>query len=354
MKRSLKNKGFTLLEVVVAIGLAAAVMGGITIVMGKAMSLKSASETLNRIKKIEAALEITYRENVNYVEQNCYGWTSSPCDNIVILPTQPSSTTIYVYTYSDTVRNAWREAGCSLSVSGSITYGTCPDGYGSNFTFTGLAYHHAGGTNYLNGYNRTPYSVTITSGTNAAITDTWNSGHLDSEYLARSQEKILTVARAMKSYHLSRLVTEAIKRPCTAGVGGLESSDDIVIPWIWQAPSSNPSSMCSGISAGSCGCTAFSSSYWPNNIAYNTINTAALWTSLLNGIGLNTSYRVDGYGNAMTAGLLTQPNGNIIASIPATPAPSYSWAGASPPYGGHVGLWVGGSWVYSERVIYAQ
>ena len=109
-----------------------------------------------------------------------------------------------------------------------------------------------------------------------------------------------------------------------------------MVPWIWQAVGSSPSARCTGISAGDCGCTGFSAAIWQTNVTYNTVNSVALWTAFLNGIGLNTSYRVDGFGNPLVTGLLTYPGGGIVASVPPTPSPSYTWAALFPPYGVHV------------------
>jgi len=354
-----KKNGFTLLEVIMAIAVSTVMLSGLMAIVHKAVSFRGTTNTITNVKKIKTAFENLYRDNVKYVEDTCYGWTGAGCTSLSILPVldagDATGATLFVDTYSAGVVKSFEEAGCTLTLTAEPRYQmTCTDGYGSKYLFTGVTNTHPVNALYLNGYNRTPYTITVTSGGNSQITDQWSSGYLDSEYMARSQEKVLTIARGMKTYHLSRTVFEAIKNPCTAGVGGLESSDDIIIPWIWQAVGTSPSVTCSGISAGSCGCTGFTAAIWQSNVAYNTINTVAMWTAFLNGIGLNASYRVDGFGNPITVGLLTQPNGTILASAPNTPAPTYTWVGASPPYGGHVGVRNGAAWVYSERVVYAQ
>lgn len=355
-----RNRGFTLLEVVVAVAVSTVLLSGIMAMIHKTISFKGTVTTITDLKKIEMALETLYRDNIRYVEDNCYGWTGAGCTALSLVPALDTSdatnATLFIDTNSTGVIKAFEEAGCVLTVTAVPRYRmTCTDGYGSKVTFTGISNEHSRNSLYMNGYNRTPYTVTMTSGGNSQIVDVWNAGYLDSEYMTRSQEKVLGISRAMKTYHLSRTVYEAIKNPCTSGTGGIESADDIIIPWIWQVMGSSPSLACSGVSAGNCGCTVFTAAVWQNNVAYNTVNTAVLWSTLLTGLGLSQAYRVDGFGNPMTVGLLTYANGTVIASTPSAPAPTYTWAGFSPPYGGHVGVRnAGGAWIYSERVVYAQ
>ncbi len=351
------RKGFSLIEVVVAIALGSVLMAGIMAMVQKTISFRGTASTLDRIQKIETALETLYRENIRYVETQCYGWADAGCAGLSLVPSLNNSTTLNVDTYSETAVRAFENAGCTAT-SGAVPRHTvvCPDGHMSDFMFSNLNNIHPAGSQYLNGYNRTPFKVTITSGANDQLTDTWSTGYLDSEYSSRSQEKILTIARGMKTYHLARTIFEAIKNPCTTGAGGLESADDIVIPWMWQAVGGSPSTFCSGVSAGNCGCTALTAAIWPTDGTYNVINSAARWTCLLNGIGLSPSYRVDGFGNPIVVVLFTYPGGTFVASVPPAPSPSYAWATLSPPYGGHVGIRnpAGTAWVYAERVIYAQ
>jgi len=355
----LRDRGFTLLEVVVAVAVSTVLLSGIMAMIHKTISFKGTVTTITNLKKIEMAFETLYRDNIRYVEDNCYGWTGAGCTALSLVPALDTSdatnATLFIDTYSTGAIKAFEEAGCVLTVTAVPRYRmTCTDGYGSSVVFTGISNEHSRNSQYMNGYSRTPYTVTMTSGGNSQIATTWSSGYLDSEYMTRSQEKILTITRAMKSYHLSRTVYEAIKNPCTTGAGGIESADDIIIPWIWQVMGSSPSLTCSGVSAGNCGCTVFTSAVWQNNAAYNTVNTAALCGVLFGNLGLSLSYRVDGFGNPMRVGLLTTPGGVTFASTPPAPAPSYEWAGFPPPYGGHVGVVNAGVWVYSERVIYAQ
>ena len=348
-------RGLTLLEIIVTIAIASVVMGAIVTFTDRVIHFKGTADTIKRFEKIEDAFEILYRENIRYVEENCHGWTDSSCGTLAILPSvdddDASGRTLIVSTGSEAVVSAFREANCTLSGESPRFRATCMDGYGSDYTFAATK-EHAAGTLYLNGYNRTPCSVTITAGGNTSMTDTWTSGHLDSEYMVRSQEKLLTIARAMKSYHLSRLTTEAISNPCGAN-GGLASNDDIMIPWIWQAAGGSPGARCAGITSVRCGCGTFGSSIWSKEAASNTTTSATI-LAVLTAINAGDLYRTDGFGNPVTVRLITKVDGTSVGDAPPIPCPQWSWSAALPPYGGTVGVMSEGKWVYSQRVIYPQ
>lgn len=349
--------GFTLLEVIVTIAIASIVMGAIVTFMDRVVHFKGTADTIQRFKKIEGAFEVLYRENIRYVEDHCYGWTDEGCRELAILPasdaTDTSGRTLVITTGSEAVLDVFREAGCMLTDGASPVYRvTCADGYGFDYKFS-ISNGHNAGTLYLNGYNRMPYRVTIVAGGNTSMEDTWSSGYLDSEYMVRSQEKLLALARAMKTYHLSRLTTEAISNPC-GEQGGLASNDDILIPWIWQAAGSDPVAKCTGATSGNCGCSVFDGDIWDTDKTRNTANTGAAVTGLLTGINTGSAYRTDGFGNPVTVGLITLPDGTSVGSAPPSPSPKWSWMKANPPYGGTVGVMNDGVWIYSRQVIYPQ
>lgn len=372
-KRANNNSnGFTLIEVVVAVAIMAATMTSIILLMGKATRMKETSDALVYIKKIEAALETTYREGIAYVQSNCAGWGDTGCTAGTITPSLTDSTTLSVYLPTQSAQNAWTAAGCTLTGS-SPTFGvTCRSGYGTNFTFSNIANAQAAGALYLNGYTKQSYtltiSVTIPGGT-TQVQDTWTSGYLDAEYFTASNQKILTLLRALKAYHFNRLLFEGNTNICVAGVGGLNSTDDALIPWIWQIVGSTPQQQCGGAEVGPCGCAGFTASVWPSGSSNLQIDSAAGLTSLVNNLGIDPTYRTDGYANMLTVRLLTNQSGNIPASVPSRPKATYSDClpggtgvgcntGAAwtqlPPYNGLVGIVSAGSMVYSQKIVYAN
>jgi type II secretory pathway pseudopilin PulG len=350
------SAGLTLLEIIVTIAITSVVMGAVVAFMDRVIHFKGTADTIQRFEKIEDAFEVLYRENIRDVEENCHGWTDDGCKALAVLPSRDTSDTsgtrLLITTRSDAAVSAFGDANCALVPDVSPVYrATCMDGYGFDFTFA-TANEHPAGSVYLNGYNRTPYSVTITAGGNTSMTDTWSSGHLDSEYMVRSQEKLLTVARAMKSYHLSRLTVEAVSNPCS-GQGGLASNDDILIPWIWQATGSHAGEKCFGTITSRCGCSGFDGTFWSTDGTRNITNSNTI-SGFLASITAGSAYRTDGFGNPVTIGLITRADGTPISSAPPAPCPKWTWSAALPPYGGTVGVMVGERWVYSQRVIYAQ
>lgn len=356
--RHLKGRrGFTLLEVIVTVAITSIVMGAIVVFMDRVVHFKGTADTIKRFKKIEDAFEVLYRENIRYVEDYCYGWGDEECRLLTILPvadeSDASGRTLIISTKSDTVHDVFRSAGCTAVPGVLPVYRvSCADGYGFDYVFS-ISRGHIAGTVYMNGYDRAPCKVTIAAGGNTSMNDTWSSGRLDSEYMVRSQEKLLTVARAMKTYHLGRLTTEAISNPCEEK-GGLSSNDDIFIPWIWQATGAAPKAICEGRTNDGCGCGVFDESIWSTDETRNIINTRTTINNFLESINVGRTYRTDGYGNPVTVGLITLSGGESIVSAPPPPSPEWSWKEIYPPYGGTVGVMNDGAWIYSKRVIYPQ
>lgn len=350
-----KDSGITLIEVVVSITLATVLLGGFMVLLDRMVHFKGTADTLKQIQKIETALEITYRENIRYVEQNCFGWKNAACSALTILPqvSPTNSSILLLRTYSETVKSTWVEAGCTVTGTSPAYDVQCRDGYGNSLTFS-VANYHTANSFYINGYNKTPYTVTITSGGNSDITDTWSSGYLDGEYAVYSQKKISTVAEALKSYHLSRLVYESTINTCDSTNGGLDSYDDVIIPWYFQSAGISPDIECAGIESGICGCSAFSDTdIWPiSGSGWSNVDSAAEFTIFLPNIRLDQSYRVDGYGNPITIWFTVNSN-DIMLGPPPRPRPNYNWA-IKPPYKGLVGVYDGSSWIYKKSIVYAQ
>lgn len=377
-QRALKNhKGFAIAEIIVGIAIMAVTLTSIAMLMNKSIRVKKTSEALTSIKKITEALEITYREATAYNELNCAGWGDGNCASGKITPTITNSTTISAWLPTQSGQKAWDTAGCTLTSGGNNNFSiVCQSGYGVDFTFANAANTQTAGGMYLNGYNKTPYaiqiSVTIPGGT-TNIQETWSSGYLDAEYYEKANQKILSLLRALKSYHFNKMLYEANNNVCTAGAGGLSSTDDALIPWVWQLTATTPTnaqSKCSGIESGNCGCASFTSSIWNNTTAYLQIDTPTEINTILDNMGLDRMYRTDSYGNLLTLRLLADRNGDALTVLPARPKVTYSdclpsgtapatcSTGAAfqllPPYTGIAGILNSGSWVFSHKVVYAN
>jgi prepilin-type N-terminal cleavage/methylation domain-containing protein len=349
------QKGLTLLEVIVTVAIIGVMVAGVMQMMSATVRFSGTVKTIEMFKKLRAALETTYKEQISHVETHCYGWTDPACHALTILPRRHhiDNTVLLLNTFSDTVVQSWRAAGCT--VTGSVPHYSvqCTDGRGELFIIT-TANEHIASTFYNNAYARTPYSITFVSGANQDIRDTWSSGNLDAKFFNRTREKHLAVASAMRAYHISRLVHEAIVNMC-GPAGGLESYDDVIIPWYWHIHSANPFSACAVIEVGRCGCFELAWQ-WQTSWDSAATNTSTEFALILPRLGLNNSHRVDGFGNPIQI-WFTVDSQNVLQAPPPRPQPRYSgiW-GVSPPYRGIVGVWDQNiaSWRYSEHIIYPQ
>lgn len=376
-KDGFNRAGFAMTEIIIALAVLAITITGITMVASKSVRVKQTADSMVSIKKVLDALETTYRENIAYTERNCAGWTAAPCNTGRLVPAITNSTTLSVWLPVESARRAWTAAGCTLTlVSGSLYNAVCPSGYGANFTFSNLQNGHTINSHYLNGYNRTPYqlqiSVTIPGGS-TSVQEVWSSGYLDAEYFEKSNQKILTLLRAVKAYHFNRLLFEANTNVCNASTGGLASTDDTLVPWVWQlvaSTSTNSSARCTGVETSPCGCSSHGvNTVWSNSTAHLQIDTEAELNQIVNNLGIDISQRTDGYGNMVTLRLLADRNGDQLATLPSRPRITYSaclpggsGAGCSiaavfpqmPPYTGIAGVLSGSSFVYSHKVVYAN
>ncbi len=355
-----------------AVAIIAVTMTGVAMIMNKANRLKMSADALANIKKIEDAFDLSYRESISYAEKNCAGWGQTGCAAGTLTPSGVNSTTLNVYLPTQSAQNAWLAAGCTLNGTAPTFSVTCLSGYGTNFTFSGISNVQAAGAVYTNGYSKTPYSITISAtipGTTTIVQDIWTSGYLDAEYFDRSNQKVLTLLRAIKAYHFNRLLYEANTNICATGAGGLSSMDDTQVPWVWQITGSAPQQQCSGVEVEPCGCSAFSAGVWPNSTTYLQIDTGAELTQLVNNLGIDIVYRTDGFGNTLTVRLLSDKAGNALGAVPSRPKITYSdclpggssigcSAGAVwsqlPPYTGVAGVMSGGSMLYSLKIVYAN
>ena len=125
------------------------------------------------------------------------------------------------------------------------------------------------------------------------------------------------IAYTLREYHLRRRIEEA-NNVCTAG-GGLNSSDDIYIPWVMQAYTPNPNALCNTSAPPNCSCA---------NIDWSTVNQI---TDHINLAPYNTGYPNDAFGFKVCVYALTDSAGNPVT--PPNPQPNYTMR---PPYKGKV------------------
>lgn len=310
--------------------------------------------TRERIKAIEKAVKVMYVSNLQFAEQNCYGWNDGPCVGMALTPTpvggNPTNTLDFV-TNNNLVYSVLRNVGCEVNG----TQVRCQDGWGDWMTFT-LDHYHRPNTSYLDPYQgnffrmRVNYrmgAVEITIGKEIE----WS--------LALTNAKLSEIATALKRFVRGRRLLE-LTNVCnnfptspTDPSGGLGSWDDALVPWVWKVVSQNPNSLCSGVeTASGCGCSNHNApSNWERNAGWTTVDTANEWNRVLANLLLGTNYRVDGFGNALDFVPLADSNGNPIFPFP-PPRPRPSYPVNNGLYKSRVGVLEGGIWHVYYDVVY--
>lgn len=138
-----------------------------------------------------------------------------------------------------------------------------------------------------------------------------------------NEELFKEIANALKEYHLRRRIEEA-SNPCQPN-GGLNSQDDIYIPWIMQAYTSNLNALCNTSTTTSCSCT---------NITWNTVNQDddTQMVYLLNAT-LGLPFYAGYLGNKLKVYAIVDSSDNPFT--PPNPQPNYP---LKPPYFGLIKL----------------
>ena len=359
----------TLIEATISIAIISILIFGIAKLTGKAINLKNMSATLKQSDKIMTALEITYRQNILYVEANTYGWTEGNGQNLSILPIKKDATTLTLRTYSSDVLQAWTDAGCTVTVTVDPAYDlTCKDDYGLDIQWTSTANEHAANTLYKNGYNRTPYTIDIRAGETRKIDYSWSAGYLDSEYLEKNSKKSREFISAINTYHTSRLTHEAIVNTGDSVNGGLATSDDVLVAWVWEVWGNPNTQECTGKETSDWGCSNHTNAIWFTDSAYLTADSKTEIDLLITRLGVTNTYRTDSFGNPVAVRVFSDNAGAAIAAVPPRPRPSYynclpggdsAQCGGltfsvSPPYRGALGVLEAGAWITRETIIYPQ
>jgi len=133
-----------------------------------------------------------------------------------------------------------------------------------------------------------------------------------------NEELFREISNLLKEYHLRRRVEEAsnICRPN----GGLNSQDDIYIPWVMQAYTSNPNALCNTSTSTSCSCS---------NIDWSSVDQSddVQMRAMLQRLGWNTY--VDYFGNKIVVYAIVDTLDSPFT--PPNPQPNYP---LKPPYFG--------------------
>ena len=348
-----KNKGFSIIEALIYMGLVAFMIAIAGVWQKQIKNIRALKETKEKVALIQDALRRNFFSNLQYAENNCYGWGDTACSILTLTPIVTNLNTIQFNTYDTTIYNSFAQAGCILN--GTVPNFTvqCYDGFGRLLTFQD-SFPHNFGTDYTDYYQGNRYSLQITDsiGSTYILDINKELDWADSKTL----EKVSEIGTAVKNYVRTRRISE-LSNVCDTGTGasnpagGLNSSDDALVPWIWQALGNSPLTLCSGIdnTTTNCGCSAFNNSnIWQTSNSFCVIDTPFEINRFLTNLNLGRTYRVDGFGNRIQIVPLSDANGNAVNCPPPRPRPFYPVTGVPKT---RVGVYNGTNWVFYIDVI---
>ena len=324
----MKRKGVTAMEIVIAMVFISFLLG-IVAEWRRGVDIRTRTEiTLKRIEAYQQAVERLYFANLDYVRNNCYGWTDPLCSNLSLTPRVLNPTTLEIRTWDNTIVNLFVQAGCRVAGAAPVYSVTCYDGWGHPFVLNDEN-AHIPGTVYTAPYVGRVYALYVqpSKGSRVAIVldkEFDYSKTLTDQVLNTLGNAIVRFVQQKRNVELDN-VCDSRSGGTFDPVGGLGSWDDTMVPWVWEIVSQNPTALCSGIETPTnCGCTSFvNNNNWERSANYCVIDTRAEMQRVLNNLALGWNYATDGFGNPVTIVPLADSNGNPINCPPPRPQPSY-------------------------------
>jgi len=349
------KKGFVVMEILIFLAVIAMLTPIAFQLMKVSENSNKISITKTRVKALSDTFERVFYENLLYVEQNCYGWNDVSCANLSATPVVKDSTTLTFNTFDAMALNSLIGVGCQVTGSAPTYDVQCYDGYGNLMQFAGTNLHSTG-TQYIAPYQNNYPQITIQT-TNAVNTILDISGQVNTA-LIHTEQKVNEVANAIKSFVRAKRIAE-LGNTCGGNngasdpAGGLTSMDDTVVPFVWEAFSVNPATLCSGIedTTGNCGCSSHTNSNnWETSINYCTIDTDVEISRFLANLSLGNKYKTDGLGNTISIVPLADNNGNEVTCPPPRPQINYSGLSSLPKT--RIGITNSlGTWVYYTDIF---
>lgn len=291
--------------------------------------------TKTRIKALSQVIENVFVQNATYAQKNCYGWNDGVCSSLTLTPIIENATTLNFNTTDTLAVKALISVGCNVTGSAPNFHVQCYDGYGHLLKFSGLNLQTKG-YDYTDPYqNKYPQiKVTATHGIPAIISipQTINNAKV------ATMQKFNTIANAIQKYVRGIRIAELGNTCGTTNTsnnpsGGLSSTDNAIVPYVWESVASTPYALCSGIenTKSNCGCKSFGqNTYWEQSSSYCTLNTSTTINRILTNLNLGTRYKTDGFGNKIIIVPLSNANGQPINCPPARPHPNYTGLTAIP------------------------
>jgi len=289
--------------------------------------------TDRRIEQLKKAFEAHYLSRVTY-EAYYNNDNLSEYHERAILPTKVSADTIRAYT--EDVKQAFLEAGCSVTATGSKYYNLqCKDGYDNNFHFT--ITNERGPVTYQDPpFNKAfdpkiPVVITITSAgsdrdfatTSDNTVGMWSSGDLDQKLINDTYNRMGVIAKSFRAFQENRILTETMQSTLTP-------RDAVKVPWIWQLLASTKtlskqnceiSNLATCRPLMTCICTNYTGSVWRTAVypAYDR----SVMSRIVTNLGLPKHYIKDAFGMTMDIDILHA--GHRATNLPPIPGDNYDY-----------------------------
>jgi len=279
-----------------------------------------------RIKNFQRVFDDAFNLIVDHVRVKCLeGFQDSSCLNTLPYPssiTNSGTNLVVEYSIDGTLpdRNElvtklstrFKAVDCNLSLnSGSIVRFSCPN------------------VNLISAYTipltslDNPFPLDFRMFRSNGTTKDFSVGIPSYERRKVLNEELFReIANALKEYHLRRRIEEA-SNPCQPN-GGLNSQDDIYIPWVMQAYTTDINALCSTSTSTSCSCSNID---WSSADQSDEVQMRAM----LQRLGWNTF--VDYFGNKIIVHAIVDTLDSPFT--PPNPQPNYS---LKPPYFGLIKL----------------
>ena len=330
--KSQNRKAFTLFEFILVLGLIALTIPIIINIKNSISKIEKRYKTISEINTIKNVIEKTYLANLQYIENNCAGYGDSQCSTLSLLPTIKDTNTLEFH-IKDSLSynlNPLKNYSCLINKVATDTYDVkCYDYFGKLMSFSGTNLPTPG-KEYVLPYEDKYPSITITT---KYFSKNLQFDNLIKFSIAKTVQKEVDIGNAIKRFTRTIRLRE-LANDCSDGgnsnnpPNGLGSWDDAMVPWIWELVSQQPGVLCSGSTScdsNACGCENLdtNSNYWETNSNFCIIDDDTTWQRVLNNLGLDKNYRVDGFGNVITITLLSDANGNPVDCPPKAPYPNY-------------------------------
>ena len=328
MKNS--KKAFTMVELLLVLGIIALAVPGILMLKNSFDKTQKRINTDKTINEIKNVIKSTYLSNLEYIENNCVGYTGE-CSSLTILPTiSDDKKYLQFHIKNKKLLEPLKNSSCFIEDKGNDEYDVmCYDGFGKIITFNGINLPS------LNSEYISPYKgdyPEIEAQTKFKLYKI-SFDDLINFSLAKTVQKEVDIGNAIKRF-VRTIRLKELANDCSDGgtpvnpANGLASWDDAMVPWIWELVSKQPGVLCSGTTSGdnnTCDCynLEHNSNYWETDSNFCIINDTNTWSRVINNLGLNNTYRVDGFGNPIIISMLSDSNGNPQSCPPKAPQPHY-------------------------------